>query len=192
MSTSIAHETRFTTLLCFPSPATDRLAVDHDTAVGMQALPRNHTAVLTRQEHEASGNLRRLRRTAHGRRAELILRLFRHRRRDQRGPDGAGADGVDADAVGDLLVVQPAGEGHDGAFAGGVVEQVGAADVGVDRGAVADCVAALHVLEGVFGEVEEGVDVRVEGLEPLLPVGPCQRGCRCVEDGREGLALRGR
>ena len=98
----------------------------------------------------------------------MILRFFGHGRRDQGSPDGAGADGVDTDALGDLLVMQSTCEGHDGAFGGGVVEQVGAADVCVDGRAIVDGVAALHVLEGVLGEVEEGVDVGVEGLEPLI------------------------
>ena len=129
----------------------------------MQALPRYHTAILTRQKNKARRNLRRLRRTTHGRRAQLILRLFRHGGRDQRRPHGPRADGVDADTVSDLLVVQAAREGYDGAFAGRVVEQIGAADVGVYGGAVDDCVAALHVFEAVFGEVEVGVDVDVEG-----------------------------
>ena len=137
----------------------------------MQTLTRNHTAILTSQKHKTRRDLRRLRRTTHGRGAELILRLLVHRGRDERGPDGARADGVDADAPGDLLVVQAAGEGDDGALGGGVVEEVRAADVGVYGGAVEDRVAALHVREGVFGEVEVGVDVGVEGLEPLVSVG---------------------
>lgn len=62
-------------------------------------------------------------------------------------------------------------EGYNGAFGGGVVEQVRASDVCVDRSAVAHGVAALHVLEGILGEVEVGVDVGVEGLQPLLSVG---------------------
>lgn len=45
---------------------------------------------------------------------------------------GSRAYSVHADAVGYLLVVETAGEGYDGAFGGGVVEEVGAADVGID------------------------------------------------------------
>ena len=130
----------------------------------MQTLPSDHTAVLTSQENEASRNLRRLCRTTHGCSAELILCLFAHGRGDQWSPDGSWADGVDTNAVGDLLIVQSAREGHDGSFGGGIVEQVGAAYVCVDGGAVDDGVAALHVLEGVLGDVEVGVDVGVEGL----------------------------
>ena len=64
--------------------------------------------------------------------------------------------------------MQAAREGDDGAFAGGVVEEIGAADVRVHGGVVDDCVAGFHVCEGVFGEVEVGVDVCVEGFEPLV------------------------
>ena len=70
----------------------------------------------------------------------------------------------------DLQIVETAGEGDYGAFAGGVVEEVGAADVGVYGGVIYDCGAGFHVWEGVFGEVEVGVDVGVEGREPLLSV----------------------
>ena len=133
----------------------------------MQALPRDETAILTGQEDEASRNLRWLARSAH-RRAELILRILLHGRGDQRGPDGAGTNTINSNAEADLLVRQAAGEGHNGAFGGGVVEQVRAADVGVHGGAVDDGVAGLHVLEGVLAGVEEGVDVGVEGAEPLV------------------------
>ena len=156
----------------FPSPANNKvhLPINHDPSIRMQALPSNHTAILTRQENKARRNLRRLCRPSHRRSAQLVLRLFRHGGWDERRPDGAGTDGIDADAVGDLLVVQAAGEGDDGAFGGGEVEEVGAADVGVYGGAVDDGVAGLHVREGVFGDVEVGVDVRVEGFEPLVSV----------------------
>ena len=69
--------------------------------------------------------------------------------------------------------METAGEGDDGAFGGGVVEEVGAADVGVYGGAVYDCVAGFDVGEGVFGEVEVGVDVCVEGFEPLVSKQDC-------------------
>ena len=92
----------------------------------------------------------------------MILCPVVHGRGNKRGPDGPRADGVDADAFADLLVVESAGEGDDGAFGGGVVEEVGTADVCVYGGAVDDGVAALHVLEGVLGEIEVGVDVGVE------------------------------
>lgn len=61
-------------------------------------------------------------------------------------------------------------EGHNGALGGGVVEQIRTAYVCVDGSAVDDGVAALHVLEGVLGKIEVGVDVGVEGFQPLLSV----------------------
>ena len=164
-----AHQASSIILLYMPFPALHRLAINHNTAIRMQTLPGNHTAVLTGQENKACCNLRRLPRTAHRCRAQLILRLFGHGRRDQWSPDGSGADSVDTDTFGDLLVMQSTCEGHDGAFGGRVVEQVGAADVCVDGSAVVDGVAALHVLEGVLGDVKVGVDVGVEGLQPLIP-----------------------
>lgn len=139
----------------------------------MQALPTNHTTILTRQKHKTSRHLARLSRPPHWRRAKLIHRITLHRTRDQRCPYRARAHGVNADTEGDLLVVETAGEGDDGAFGGGVVEEVGAADVGVYGGAVYDCVAGFHVREGVFAEVEVGVDVCVEGFEPLVSVESC-------------------
>ena len=65
------------------------------------------------------------------------------------------------------------GVGVDGAFGGGVVQEVGAADVGVYGGGVYVCVCGFHVREGVFGEVEVGVDVGVEGFEPLVSGEEC-------------------
>lgn len=136
----------------------------------MQRLPRNQATILTRQKDKASRNLARLSRSPHRGPAKLIHSILLHRRRDQRRPHGSGSDGVDADAELDLLVREAAGEGDDGAFGGGVVEEVRTTDVGVDGGAVDDCVAGFEVLEGVFGDEEVGVDVGVEGLEPLFPV----------------------
>lgn len=146
-----------------------RSSINHHTPIRMQALPSNHATILTSQKNKARRDLARLRRPPHRRPAELVLRILLHRGGNERRPNGPRADGVDADAEGDLLVVESAGEGDDGAFAGGVVEQVGAADVGVYGGAVDDCVPGFHVGEGVFGEVEVGVDVCIEGFEPLFP-----------------------
>lgn len=98
----------------------------------------------------------------------MVLCLFRHGGGDQWSPDGPRADSIDTNTVGDLLVMQSACEGHYGAFAGGIIQQIRASDISVDRGAVADGVAALHVLESILGEVEVGVDIGIEGLQPLL------------------------
>ncbi len=65
--------------------------------------------------------------------------------------------------------MEATGERDDGAFGGGVVEEIGAPNVGVHRGAVDDCVAGLEMLKGVLGDVESGVDVGIEGLQPLFP-----------------------
>jgi len=152
------------------SNATNGLPINHHTPVRMQALPTNQTTILTRQEHKTSSNLTRLSRPPHRRCTELILRILLHRARDQWRPHRPWANSIYANAVGDLLVVQAASEADDGAFGAGVVEKVGAPDVGVYGGAVYDCVAGFHVGEGVFGEVEVGVDVCVEGFEPLVSV----------------------
>lgn len=151
----------------------------------MQALPTNQTTILTRQKHKTRSNLTRLSRPPHRRRTKLILCILLHRTRDQWGPYRSRADGIDADAVGDLLVMETAGETYDGTFGGGVVEEVGTADVGVYGGAVYDCVAGGHVCETVFGEVEVGVDVCVEGFEPLVSVGEgcVNSGCILLENG---------
>lgn len=89
-----------------------------------------------------------------------------------------------------MLVGEAAGEGYDGALGRGVVKEIGAADVGVDGGAVDDGVAGFHVLEGVFGDVEHRVDVGVEGLEPLVSVkGPLAQGIALVREEEEGGVL---
>lgn len=134
----------------------------------MQCLPRYQTAVLTCQEDEAGSNFRGLTRSAHGSPAELIHGILLHCRGDQWGPYGAGSDGVDADTESNLLVGQATGEGDDGTFGGGVVQKIGATDVGVDGGVVDDGVTRFHVLKSVLGDVEIRVDIGVEGLEPLI------------------------
>jgi len=136
----------------------------------MQTLATDQTTILTGQKHKTSRNLTRLARPPHRRRTKLILRILLHRARNQGCPDWPRADGVDPNAVANLLVVQPAGEGYDCSLAGRVVEQVGTPNVGVYRGAINNCVARFHVRKGVFGEVEVGVDVRIEGFEPLVSV----------------------
>lgn len=143
-------------------------SVDDHPAIWMQRLPRDQATILTRQKHEACSDLTRLTWSPH-RRAELILRIILHGRRDQRRPDWARCNSIDADAKRDLLVVEATGKGDDGAFGGGVVEEIGAPNVGIHRGAVDDRVAGLEMLKGVLGDVEGGVDVGIEGLQPLFP-----------------------
>ncbi len=136
----------------------------------MQALSRDQATILTRQEHKTRRDFRRLPGAPH-RRGELVHGVVLHRRGDQWRPDGTGTHLVDADAEFHLLVGQGTGEGRDGAFAGGVVKEIGPANVGVDGAAIDDCVAGFHMREGVFGDEEHGVDVGVEGFDPLFPVG---------------------
>lgn len=50
-----------------------------------------------------------------------------------------------------MLIRQTSCESDDGAFGGGVVEEIRAADLGIYGGAVDDGVAALHMGEGGFG-----------------------------------------
>lgn len=135
----------------------------------MQTLATHKTTIRTSQKHKTSRHLTRLARPAH-RARELLLRPLVHRRRDQRRPDRARAHAVRADSVGDLLVRERAREGYDGALRGRVVHQVGPADVWIHGGAGYYGRAACEVRHGVFGEVEEGVDVGGEGVEPLFPV----------------------
>jgi hypothetical protein len=128
-------------------------------------------AVGSSEEHKACGNFAGLRRPANGC-SELLDGLLIHRGWDERCPYRAGRDGVNADALGDDLVGQATREGNNGALGRCVVEQVGAANVGVNRGVVEDGCARLHVGQGVLGQVEEWVNVGVEGVYPLVP-GPC-------------------
>ena len=131
-----------------------KLTIDNNTTITMQNLPAQLRRIRTRQKHNTSSNLARLRWTTH-RTGEILLRLLVHCRRDERSPDRTGRHGIDTDAFADELVGEPAGERYDGSFRAGVVEEIWTADVGVDRGVVDDCVALFHVWEGVFGEVEE-------------------------------------
>lgn len=127
----------------------------------MQHLPTQQRTIRARQKHHTRRHLARLPRPPHRRRETLLRRLI-HRRVHQRRPHGARRDGVAADALRDPLVAEAAGEAHDGALCGGVVEEVRAADVGVDAGVVNDGVAFAEVGEGIFGEVEEGWDWSVD------------------------------
>jgi len=109
----------------------------------MQTLPTNKTTIRTRQKHKTSSHLARLSRSSH-RTCELLLRLLVHGSWDERRPDRAGTDGVDANSVFDLLVGEGAREGYDCSLCGGVVEEVRAPNVVVDGGAGYDCGAGGH------------------------------------------------
>lgn len=141
-------------------------------AIRMNRLPTNRTTIIRRQKHKHSRNLTRLRRPSN-RRRKLLNRLIIHRRGDQRRPHGPRRNSIHPNAFTHVLVRQATGEGDDGTFGGCVVEQIGAPNVRVDGGVVDDCGAFFHVWERVFAEVEEWVDVGVEGFEPLVSEGVC-------------------
>jgi hypothetical protein len=75
---------------------------------------------------------------------------------------------VNADPISDLLVAQSASKGDDGALGACVLEEIGAPNVWVYRGAGDDGVAASHVRQSVLGKEEEGMDICVESLDLLL------------------------
>jgi len=120
------------------------------------------------QEDEASSNLRRLTGSSNGR-SELLLSFLVHGCGNQRSPDRARGDRVHTDAATAVLVRKTTGKGDNGTLGAGVVEKIGATDIGVHRGVIDDGVTGLHVGQTVLGQVEEGVDVGVEGELPLLP-----------------------
>ena len=151
-------------------PPCPTLPINHHPPIRVQALATNRTTIHTRQPHKAARDLARLAGPSH-RAAELLLCVLIHRRGNERRPHRPGADGVNADPFAELLVREPAREGHDGALGGSVVKQIGAPDIRVDGRVVDDRVAGGEVWEAVFGEVEVGVDVGGEGVEPLVSGG---------------------
>lgn len=69
----------------------------------MKRLARNRRTVHARQEHKAGRNLARLGGPTHWR-GEALERFIGHGGWNQRGPNGAGCNSVDADAAADVLV----------------------------------------------------------------------------------------
>ena len=69
----------------------------------MKRLARNRRTVHARQEHKAGRNLARLGGPTNWR-DEALERFVGHGGWDQRGPDGAGRNSVDADAAAGVLV----------------------------------------------------------------------------------------
>ena len=82
------------------------------TAIRMQTLPTDHTAIGTRQKHKRGSDLAWLSRSPHGR-GKLLLCVFVHRGWNEWCPYGTWADGVHADTFADLLVCQTAGKRDD-------------------------------------------------------------------------------
>lgn len=143
------------------------LTIDNDTTVGVESLTGNAGAVAACKEDEASSNLGRLTWSTNWR-CELLKGLVAHGRWSQRSPDWTWSDCVAANALVTVLVGQATSEGDDGTLGASVVEQIWAADVGVDRGAVDDGVAVLHLGNDVLGQVVVWVDVGLEGEVPLV------------------------
>lgn len=87
----------------------------------------------------------------------------------QWGQDGTGADGVDSDPLFlDDLIAQSSGETYYSTFCGCIVDQLGVSDERVDTGVVDDGGSPGHAWQERFGEVEDGVDVGLEDVFPLL------------------------
>lgn len=74
------------------------------------------------------------------------------------------SNSINTNAIRRLLLREAARKRSDCTFCRGVVEQRGVRHVCRDRSAVYDAIAALHVLEGVFGHCEHGNDVGLECL----------------------------
>src|SRR5689334_2054818 len=91
-------------------------------------LTSNRAAVRRSKEDRDSRDLAGLRGTA-DRSRELLESLLVHGRRDERCPDGTRCNGVDTNALGDVLVVESASEGNNSTLSRCVVEQVRAADI---------------------------------------------------------------
>lgn len=108
----------------------------------METLTGDEATVSTSQEDKARRNLRRLTRPPH-RRSELILSLGTHSRRNERSPNCGSlssaqstgvwqwgqvrgltrtrTDGINTNAISNLLVTQRPGKRHNRAFGGGIV-----------------------------------------------------------------------
>jgi len=134
----------------------------------MDGLPTQCARVLTSQEYNTCRDLRWLTWTSL-RCCELFLRLFTHSRWDEGRPNRTRCHSVHANASVDVLVAQTTSERDNSTLCRSIVEKIRSTDVGVDRGVVDDRRTFLHVREDVFREVEEWMDIRVEGLFPLVP-----------------------
>ena len=132
-------------------------------------MSADQAAVLTSQEDEACGDFTWLAWAAQGR-SELILRLFVHRRWDQRRPYWTRTNAVNTNTFAYLLVGQASGKRNYSALGRCVIEKIRTADIGIDRGIVDDGIAGFQVGKSVLGEVEVWMDISVERLEPLFPV----------------------
>jgi hypothetical protein len=115
----------------------------------MDRLSTDGAAVVASQEDKARSNLAGLRRPA-DRRSELLHRLIVHGRRNERRPHRARRNSIDANALANILVRQTTCEGYDGALGRGVIQQIRASNVCVDRSVVDDRRSLLHMRQRVL------------------------------------------
>lgn len=80
---------------------------------------------------------------------------------------------VHPDSILDLLVRQSPGKGNDSSLCGCIIKQIRATDIVVDRSAVDYRGAVLQMRNRVLGEIEDGMDVSIEGAFPLRPIETC-------------------
>lgn len=139
------------------------------TAVHVDRLAGDEGAVLCSKEHTHSSALDGLARATHGSTVKPLDVLFGERGRRQRRVDRSWCNSIDSNlAIADDLVGKSAVEGDDGALGRGVLEQVRAANEGVNGSHVDDAAARRHVLECCLASVEIVVDVQLESILPLL------------------------
>ncbi len=86
----------------------------------------------------------------------------------QRGPERAGGDDVDPDALRGELLGQRLADRVDRGLGGGVVHQPGGGGVGLDRAGGDDGRAGRQVRHGLLHDPEHRVDVGLEGGVELL------------------------
>jgi hypothetical protein len=84
-------------------------------------------------------------------------------------PTRARTNAVDTNTFFELLIRQGSCECHDGSLGRRIVEQIATTDVWVDRCTVDDGGSSFHMRQSILREVEEWMDVRVEGSLPLVP-----------------------
>lgn len=87
----------------------------------------------------------------------------------QRSQDRTGADGIDSDSSFlDYLVRERTRKRHDRTLGRRVINEFGVSDERVDTGVVDDARSPGHHRDQRLGEVEDGVDVGLEYVFPLI------------------------
>jgi len=102
-----------------------RLSGNDSASIDVDRLSTDEAPIRTRQEHIRRAEFARLADPSNGRRraVPLLHLLVIHRGWLERGPNGTGADGVDADPLGDELIGEAADHGDLRAFGHAVVEE---------------------------------------------------------------------